>query len=119
MQLSACACLQQQQQPCITHPHPLSVSHTHTHTVPLAKTSTAVINQSKVSTILWLVHVMSASIIFIMQLANTLCSASLPISHQYKSHTLGKNNFVSYDPELLCLQCFDAVGWAAGRASGL
>jgi len=20
---------------------------------------------------------------------------------------------------LLCLQCFDAVGWAAGRASGL
>jgi len=21
--------------------------------------------------------------------------------------------------QLLCLQCFDAVGWAAGRASGL
>jgi len=22
-------------------------------------------------------------------------------------------------PSVLCLQCFDAVGWAAGRASGL
>ena len=24
-----------------------------------------------------------------------------------------------YVPSVLCLQCFDAVGWAAGRASGL
>ena len=24
-----------------------------------------------------------------------------------------------YLPSVLCLQCFDTVGWAAGRASGL
>jgi len=23
------------------------------------------------------------------------------------------------DPKKRCIQCFDAVGWAAGRASGL
>ena len=27
--------------------------------------------------------------------------------------------FFTYIKESLCLQCFDAVGWAAGRVSGL
>jgi len=30
-----------------------------------------------------------------------------------------KNNFMLMPSVLCCLQCFDAVGWAAGRASGL
>ena len=30
-----------------------------------------------------------------------------------------KNLFIDNWRRLLCLQCFDAVGWAAGRASGL
>ena len=25
----------------------------------------------------------------------------------------------SYNMHLMCLQCFDAVGWVAGKASGL
>ena len=29
------------------------------------------------------------------------------------------SNCISAGLNLLCLQCFDAVGWAAGRASGL
>ena len=38
--------------------------------------------------------------------------------------TLGSNacaclNLLAVDVLNLCLQCFDAVGWAAGRASGL
>jgi len=28
-------------------------------------------------------------------------------------------SFFTYLSELLCLQCFDAVGWVAGRATGL
>ena len=36
-------------------------------------------------------------------------------SCSYNFHSQDSNNFwFSY-----CLQCFDAVGWAAGRASGL
>ena len=30
-----------------------------------------------------------------------------------------KFEFFQLSAEELCLQCFDAVGWAAGRASGL
>ena len=32
-----------------------------------------------------------------------------------------RNDFLwlFYDTDVACLQCFDAVGWAAGRASGL
>ena len=30
-----------------------------------------------------------------------------------------ENKIFSYFSNSLCLQCFDAVGWAAGRASGL
>ena len=34
---------------------------------------------------------------------------------RYNTHNFHHN----YPSQSLCLQCFDAVGWAAGRASGL
>ena len=50
------------------------------------------------------------------------CSISMPVD--FCRHLVGKN--VCYCDSVFyallvrqCLQCFDAVGWAAGRASGL
>ena len=40
----------------------------------------------------------------------------------YQNYTVRQKkgtNFLLCASLLLCLQCFDAVGWAAGRASGL
>ena len=39
---------------------------------------------------------------------------SLPFTHM-RAHTF----IQTFTSMLECLQCFDAVGWAAGRASGL
>jgi len=39
------------------------------------------------------------------------------LSYISKQHSYKIYSFVSFIP--FCLQCFDTVGWAAGRASGL
>jgi len=47
-----------------------------------------------------------------------------PVEYKYVSGTLAVTSFLVHFPLfssalLWCLQCFDAVGWVAGRASDL
>jgi len=59
-------------------------------------------------------------------LASFKCRLVLPFWYRLTQVVLAKRPLnrrsrylVDYRVLLLCLQCFDAVGWAAGRASGL
>ena len=45
-----------------------------------------------------------------------ISSGEQSVSHYY---TAGELFIIQSNSVLFCLQCFDAVGWAAGRASGL
>ena len=52
---------------------------------------------------------------------NQLRESNAPKSHQKYANTELQTDFCSIRRVIcdLCLQCFDVVGWAAGRASGL
>ena len=50
------------------------------------------------------------------------CLRPYRLTTQYDESSMDRTSVdygVSASLELYCLQCFDAVGWAAGRASGL
>jgi len=42
----------------------------------------------------------------------------LPTSHNGHSYTMAYKALILYSLHINCLQSFDAVGWAAGRAFG-
>jgi len=43
----------------------------------------------------------------------------VPETHDRKSVFTARRKITLFRSSFLCLQCFDAVGWAAGRASGV
>jgi len=49
----------------------------------------------------------------------TICARGYAASSNYFHLIIFMFLVVAYDRSVLCFQCFDAVGWAAGRASGL
>ena len=67
----------------------------------------------------WYLHVNTGIIFVLSAFANTDRSFIDNVMLVWLEMLDGNNLLTSACPSVNCLQCFDAVGWAAGRASGL
>ena len=53
------------------------------------------------------------------EVTNTKASSSMTKFAECANSIAYRNDFLLFWLPIVCLQCFDAVGWAVGRASGL
>jgi len=97
--------------------------HTRHHRIPAAAAAAGIAIPLAASSVYQQRHVTSGSLVTPQSAFSTQHSQTVYQRHQIPTHSLYQVRTISYttyrESELSCIQCFDAVGWAAGRASGL